>query len=848
MALSRLIVALLPALAWATDEHVSLPAHGRAEAHFVLTAADVRRETELWIQADPNQVEVAIVDLQGRSWTQGNSNTAGAVQVQLADRNSGSVDEVDLATLLGSNGTLISFGRQAAAGTYRIQLSGAKLAAAADIVLQRTTTSEIIQALKRRDGDPWAETLAVPERKSPIGTSGKATATIESQRWDSQDALHIGTSFEKKFAASVKMPDGTTITEANAARLGCQWKWESGRGMLAMIFLKAAMPHLGVICPQHMREGTISVSVDAGAQSKPGELSVAVVSAKKLEAAFDKDLQQIATPRSTVQLIHKVDEKAGDQQGFVDARVGRPIEIRMAATNTDRIAAIAVKAEVFALDQKKDPGIMIVGPHDSKSAISAAATVARKSDGTFVYSFTPTRSAVFQADFTAEGQFTGGRRFTASSGVRVFAHPLAASVTSIRQQRFDTDNDGIADVVKFIVELEVARAGRYSVRLQFGGAAVQSGVNDEQELAAGKGTITLEGGPKFLALLNLRSEERLQLFVTSHAPRTAGEFPGMISIDTPLPKAGTFTTGSSVRGETRASTVSWKLVGTDPAGFPARLAVSVPLSASGSNCEAVAWLELNSPGKVSLIRTVGYQQRVAFVPVAGKARIEPVWDLAPFFANGAARSLAEGFMFRVIDVRCGAQEGWVADRSMRENDNGRGKFYLKFVADLSKRPANTQDVRGSAAASREPDAVPRVISAATVQPLDTDHDGKYDHLKIDFDLLSLGGRCRWSGSISAEEKDGATYASGSFGSAAVQPGISRVSMTLDVVNNAPLNEHRFFSFIVDGLTCRPDGVTNDRAGDEKAVSMIHQFEQKFAIDPGNFAKRGEIQTADFGRA
>jgi hypothetical protein len=139
------LAVLLGAPAWAADLHVSVPAGGLAETRVQLSQSELGTEQVLWVQADPKQIQVTVIGPDRRRWTQANSRTGSMAEVSLADRESGSSDEVSLAEILGSNGTLIGWSDAAAAGTYRIQLSGKSLAAGAEVVLRRMTMDELMQ-------------------------------------------------------------------------------------------------------------------------------------------------------------------------------------------------------------------------------------------------------------------------------------------------------------------------------------------------------------------------------------------------------------------------------------------------------------------------------------------------------------------------------------------------------------------------------------------------------------------------------------------------------------------------------------------------------------------------------
>jgi hypothetical protein len=114
----RLLAAtLLSAMAWAADQRVSVPAGGQTEVRVLLSPAELRTKQVLWVQADYKQIQVAVTGPDGRRWTQANSHVGSIVEVNLADRKSGSSDEIYLAEFLGSNGTLVGWSETAPPGT-----------------------------------------------------------------------------------------------------------------------------------------------------------------------------------------------------------------------------------------------------------------------------------------------------------------------------------------------------------------------------------------------------------------------------------------------------------------------------------------------------------------------------------------------------------------------------------------------------------------------------------------------------------------------------------------------------------------------------------------------------------
>jgi hypothetical protein len=829
MAVLRLLtVTILSSGAWAAEQRVSVPAGGQAEARVLLSRSELRTKQALWVQADYKQIQVTVTGPDGRRWTQANSRTGSMVEVSLADRESGSSDEISLAEFLGSNGTLVGWNKIAPAGTYSVQLSGKTLAAGAEVVLRRMTMDELVQERMAADKHSKEELMtsmfAVPERRIRLDAQGRGAASLDPRIWDKNDVVIAGTTLGKKFAASVRMPDGTIVTEANAVQMGCQWQWNSGGGVMSFTFLTVGTPHLEVSCPQRMVGGAVSISIDADPQSTGAEMAVAVLSAKKFAAIFEDGDKQRAAQSGTVRLRHKFNADKGDTEGFMSATVNRATAVRITPVEgSERIASITAKAESFEIDPKKDIGVMVIGPHPSKISLGPAKAAVREADGGFVYSFVAARSGKFQVDFTAEGLFANGRRFEAIEGIRVFVGRLSARVTGVRQQRIDLDNDGKADMARFLLDIDVAQPGRYEAFIQLGNSSYDQHdfVLADQELTVGKRTMTLESDREFLSELEQNPEAQLSLHVTNRSQSSGDEFPGVVEIAATMPKAGDFRVATPLHGDTRAAGVSWRLVDTDKNGKPDRLAISTPVEVAGTNCEWSAWLEINPGTPAGLIRTVGYQQQGSFIPTAGRARIETLWNLAPFYgAGGPASAGRQAFVFRMLEARCGSNKARVEDS-------------MSFSADLS-----AMETTRVAATGRVSGVAPRVVGMATLEPLDKDKDGRYDHLKVGFDLVSPGGTCIWWGHLAVRSNQDETNSQGTGGRAETKPGINHVSMELDVATSITLHDQPTFRFYVSGMEC---GSNPQFTSKNLEVESVHLFEQEFAIQSNQFAKLGEYK-------
>lgn len=167
---------------WGADLRISVPAKGQAETGVVLSAMELQSKPVIWVPADPKEIEVIVTAPDGKRCTQAGYRAGATVQVQLADSGSGSSDEVYSAGELGSNGTLIRWSDSAAPGTYRVQLSGRGLAAAAEVVLRRCTETEFFQDLQaaahRRQEEALASIFATPERRVPLDAQGRVAAIL----------------------------------------------------------------------------------------------------------------------------------------------------------------------------------------------------------------------------------------------------------------------------------------------------------------------------------------------------------------------------------------------------------------------------------------------------------------------------------------------------------------------------------------------------------------------------------------------------------------------------------------------------------------------------------------------
>ena len=137
-------------------------------------------------------------------------------------------------------------------------------------------------------------------------------------------------------------------------------------------------------------------------------------------------------------------------------------------------------------------------------------------------------------------------------------------------------------------------------------------------------------------------------------------------------------------------------------------------------------------------------------------------------------------------------------------------------------------------------AVPRVGGLAELQPLDQDGDGAFDHLRANFDLVSPGGDCTWSGSIGWQGEDGSGGAQSTYSSAKTNRGVNHLSMELDVTSSFSLRDHPRFRFFIGHIKCGSNpGITLSEMQEAGLAAPL--FEQTFAIQVDRFAKMGEFK-------
>jgi hypothetical protein len=778
----------------------------------------------LWVQADPGKIEVSVASPDGRRYAGASRDEHAPVVIQLADRGSSSSDEAELANFLGANATLVGWNESAPPGTYTIRLAGKALSSPIQVTLRQITTDALgkeIEAKANANEKRLAASLyAVPERHSRLDAQGNATLTLTGA-WSKDDAILIGSTFQGRWNASVRLPDGTTITEANVKQSNCDWMTYNigGDPLASPLELSTPGIQLSISCPERMKSGSMTITLRAGVKGAGMQLAAAVMSASAVKAAFAKEEQQFSLRPQTVALFHK--PEGSGQPDYIDGVVDRPVTVRLGLRGgASPIVEATVSGMAYTVDLKRNNSLHVFGPDPAKKPSGTIPNVTRQPDGDFLYTFTGHQPGSHQLDLEAEGVFQNGRRFSADAIITVFVHRKAASLTRVRQQRIDRNNSGKADQARFLLDLDVIEPGHYAASVQVGNQP-----NDtttayaEAVLAAGRQTMVVEGDAKLVAKLEANPGAELNIGVADNTRRPDDDFPSKVVIDIAIPKAGEFEAPAAARSGTTSAGATWQVSN-------AGLAVTLPVAASGTGCQWAETIEINPKQTLvnQLIRTVGYRQSGTFVAQNGQTNISSLWSLAAFF-EGAPQPAKQAFVFRLKEVGCGPNRGWVQNYDTSGND----AYVMPFSVDLSGLQLSFAAGRGTAVA-------PRVAGLATMEPLDKDRDGKFDYLKASFDLDSPGGTCIWMGNIGVE---GMGWGTG--GRAETRPGINRVSMEMSVTLTMSLRDHPLFRFYIDQLKC---GINPEFTREDFQAASMNQtvlFEQEFAIDTRRFAAQGEFK-------
>jgi hypothetical protein len=132
--------------------------------------------------------------------------------------------------------------------------------------------------------------------------------------------------------------------------------------------------------------------------------------------------------------------------------------------------------------------------------------------------------------------------------ITVFVSRRAATLTRVRQQRFDRSKSGKVDMVRFLLDLDVVKPGLYDAFIQVGKKPNQRYyASGDQPLATGKQTLVAEGDANLVARLLSNPSTQLDIRVSSRNRNKDDEFPSEVAIGTAIPKAGEFEPSGSSR-------------------------------------------------------------------------------------------------------------------------------------------------------------------------------------------------------------------------------------------------------------------------------------------------------------
>jgi hypothetical protein len=806
------------AMASAADLHIAIVPGEVVERRLTFSNDDLAKEPLLWVQADPDQIVVSVISPDGHVYSGASPDDSAAVVIHFADRKSSSQDELGLGQVLDTDATLVGLKKNAPAGVYKIRLERRELSSVTEVTVHQTTSDglaqEILAKVQKSAAESIASLYAAPKQLAKFDAHGQAKLILTGT-WQKDDIILMGATADGAWTAAIGLPDGATVTEANAKASGCDWRWSDSDQTMMNPLPEVHGKLLAVACPERMQNGPITITAQTGDKNAGGQLIAVVLRPSNIGAQWDRNLSAAG---QTVALRSKP-EGASTDGNHRSAVVDRPIVIRLELDGgLSPIAEVAVSGQAYLVDGKHVPPVNVFGPDPAKKLYGTIAKIARDPNGDFVYTFKTQEAGIHQLDFKAEGVFQNGRRFAADTIVTVYVHRLAARLTGIRQQR-------MAGVAHFLLDLDVTEPGPYTADVEISNGPNQdrSFVFSAKMLESGKQTMIVDSDAKFFAKLLENPKAQLMARMELRWEPKEGDAPREIVIDTAIPKAGEFETRAPGRSGTNATGVTWSVSSSG-------LALTVPVFATGTGCQWAGTLEIN-PAQTrpnESIRTVGYREAGTFVPKDGKATIESRWSLEPFFTGGPVPA-TQAFIFRLKELRCGENRGYV-NRFEINPEPTSDMYTMPFSADLKGLPLWPLADPG-------PAETLHVVGPVTIEPLDQDGDGKFDHLKASFDLASPGGHCAWTGYVTMEGRG-----FGANGSADTMPGVGAVSMEIDATSSFSLRDRSIFSFQITMIKCGAAGT--QITGDEMNAAFLNHtvlVEQQFAIDSHRFAALGEFK-------
>jgi FAD/FMN-containing dehydrogenase len=206
------------------------------ERRLTFSNDDLAKEPLLWVQADPDQIVVSVISPDGHVYSGASPDDSAAVVIHFADRKSSSQDELGLGQVLDTDATLVGLKKNAPAGVYKIRLERRELSSVTEVTVHQTTSDglaqEILAKVQKSAAESIASLYAAPKQLAKIDAAGHAKL-IFTGAWQKDDIILIGATADRAWTAAMGLPDGATVTEANAKASGCEWRWsDSDQSML----------------------------------------------------------------------------------------------------------------------------------------------------------------------------------------------------------------------------------------------------------------------------------------------------------------------------------------------------------------------------------------------------------------------------------------------------------------------------------------------------------------------------------------------------------------------------------------------------------------------------------------
>ncbi|HTP88897.1 MAG TPA: hypothetical protein VMJ34_18225 [Bryobacteraceae bacterium] len=797
-------------MATAADLHVTVRPGQTATTVIELSKDDLKSEPVLLVRAAPNQVGVTVTGPDGKKCP---GKKGDPVEIQIADRNSDTYMEVQLADALNASAYLVGWKGTATPGRYTVHLAGTSLQAPLDVVLHRTTAEGLQKEIASRVTEDWkrmeASMLASPIQRKRLDAQGDAVLEFTGD-WQKADAVVVASEVRDPWQASVRLPDGTEATEDNEQISQCFWSSgprDAGSPLPTTLQMKGN--GLSVECMAHLQRGSIRVTLHAGAKNAGKQIEGVIYRESAMAPEFTAEIDEaLAVSKKTISLRQKTVDP-GEQEGFLSVVAGRSVTTRLILQGG---SSPVQEAHLHAVFYKVDPAeysLTVIGPDKAKTR-EGEADFGRDENGDFVCQFKGGEPGAHQVDLKATGTLQNGRKFSAETVITVFVDERAASVRHVRQQRIDRTGAGKPDLVRFFVDLDVAKPGTYAASLGVAGDKNRRATAvGQQQLAAGPQTLVAEGPRELIDELEKDPKAEVGVEVNFYESRPDRKFAAVVTLDAPAPHAGEFETVAAERSAMNAGGATWSLA-------DGELGATFPVTGWERDTRWSETLEISpkqvKPGQT--IRTVAYQQTGV---LDGSGKVASVWSLAPFFEHETPPD-SQRFVLRLTELR--NAKTWRENIAELAIDADLRNVSLKPVVDHGDR------------------RMPHIAGLATVEPYDKDGRGAFDRLRVSFDLVSPGGACTWEASI-GDRTSGQGY--GEIPTQETSPGVNHVVTGFDISTNVSFRDVSLFHFYVTSMKCGVRPVFTQEEREKAMMERTMLFDQDFAIDPARFAPKDKIE-------